>query len=135
MGVFCKSCSSLMVALKGPAEGRPAEGRPDEGRGSRKAEVLEMADNGVFRETAEGREVAERSSDADGGILGKFAVRGVDTRSVGRFDMVGNRYVREPQTLWWQLTQAGVVERQVRQPGGRKREEQAVWDVGLPMII
>ena len=71
MGVFSKSCSSLMVALKGPAEGSPAEGSPDEGMGSRKsrkADVREMADKGVFTETAEGSDTAERRSDVDGGI-------------------------------------------------------------------
>jgi hypothetical protein len=67
MGVFWRSCSSLMVALNGPAEGRPAEGRP-EGMGSRKADVRETADRGVFDETAEGSDTAERSSEADGGI-------------------------------------------------------------------
>jgi hypothetical protein len=68
MGVFWRSCSSLMVALKGPADGRPAEGSPEEGMGSRKADVREMADRGVFDETAEGSDTAERSSEADGGI-------------------------------------------------------------------
>jgi hypothetical protein len=68
MGVFCKSCSSLMVALNGPAEGSPAEGSPEEGMGSRKADVLEMADKGVLEETAEGSETAERSSEPDGGM-------------------------------------------------------------------
>lgn len=72
MGVFWRSCSSLMVALngaalygpaekralKGPAEGKPADGSAEEGIGSRKADVLETADRGV----AEGREVADRSS-------------------------------------------------------------------------
>lgn len=89
MGVFWSSCSSLIVALKGPAEGSPAEGRPEVGIGSRKAEVREMADSGVLLETAEGSETADRSSEADGGILGKFAVRGVDTLKLGRVDMLG----------------------------------------------
>lgn len=88
MGVFWRSCSILMVALKGPAEGRPAEGSPDEGIGSRKADVRETADRGVFAETAEGSDTADRSSEADGGILGKFAVRGVDTLRVGLVDML-----------------------------------------------
>jgi len=88
IGVFWRSCSSLMVALKGPAEGSPAEGSPEEGMGSRKADVREMADRGVFAETAEGKDTADRSSEADGGILGKFAVRGVDTLKVGLADML-----------------------------------------------
>jgi len=67
MGVFRRSCSNLMVALKGPAEGSPAEGSPDEGMGSRKADVRDTAERGV-RETAEGSEVAERRSEADGGM-------------------------------------------------------------------
>lgn len=67
MGVFRRSGSNLMVALKGPAEGSPAEGSPDEGMGSRKADVRDTAERGV-RETAEGSEVAERRSEADGGM-------------------------------------------------------------------
>jgi hypothetical protein len=68
MGVFRRSCSSLSVALNGPAERRPAEGSPHDGIGSRKAEVRETADRGVFAETAEASDIAERSSDADGGM-------------------------------------------------------------------
>lgn len=68
MGVFWKSCSNLIVALKGPAEGSPAEGSPDEGIGSRNADVRETADRGVLRETAEGRDTADRSSEGGGGM-------------------------------------------------------------------
>jgi hypothetical protein len=69
IGVFWRSCSILMVALKGPAEGSPAEGSPaGKGSRSRKADVLEMADRGVFAETAEGSDTADRSSEADGGM-------------------------------------------------------------------
>lgn len=68
MGVFCRSCSSLSVALKGPAEGSPAEGNPEVGIGSRKADVREMADRGVFPDIAEGSDTAERSSEAEGGL-------------------------------------------------------------------
>jgi hypothetical protein len=91
MGVFWRSCSSLIVALKGPAEGSPAEGSPDEGIGSRKADVRETADKGVFAETAEGSDTAERSSGGGGGILGKFAVTGVDSLRAGLDDMMAAR--------------------------------------------
>lgn len=76
-----------MVALKGPADRRPAEGSPDDGIGSLKADVLEIADKGV-RETAEGSEMAERSSEGGGGMLGKFAVFGVEIVRVGLDDMM-----------------------------------------------
>jgi hypothetical protein len=56
--------------------------------GSRKADVLEIADNGVLAETADGNDTADRSSEADGGMWGKFAVRGVDTLKVGLADML-----------------------------------------------
>ena len=69
MGVFRRSCSSLIVALNGPAEGRPAEGNPDDGIGSRKADVRETAERGVLRDTAEGSDTADRSSDAEGGAM------------------------------------------------------------------
>lgn len=88
MGVLRRSCSSLIVALNGPAEGSPAEGSPEEGMGSRKADVLEIADKGVLAETADGNDTADRSSEADGGMWGKFAVRGVDTLKVGLADML-----------------------------------------------
>jgi hypothetical protein len=68
MGVFWRSCSSLMVALKGPAEGRPAEGSPEDRIGSRKAELRETAERGVVVETAEGSDAAERSSEGVGGM-------------------------------------------------------------------
>lgn len=88
IGVFWRSCSSLIVALKGPAEGRPAEGSPEEGMGSRKADVREMAERGVLTETAEGSDTADRSSEVDGGMCGKLAVRGVDTLRLGLADML-----------------------------------------------
>lgn len=88
IGVFCKSYSNFTVALRGPADGSPADGRPADGRGSRKADVREMAERGVLSETAEGSETAERSSDAGGGMLGKFAVTGVDSDKTGLVDMM-----------------------------------------------
>lgn len=91
MGVFCRSCSSFSVALKGPAERSPAEGRPDEGIGSRNADVREMADRGVFPDIADGSDTAERSSEAGGAILGKFAVTGVDSLRAGLDDMMAAR--------------------------------------------
>lgn len=73
MGVF-SSC--LMRALIGPLvgvmAGRPAEGRPAEGRGSRN---MDKAERGVVAEMAEG--MSRRTS------LGKLAVDGVDSASVG----------------------------------------------------
>jgi hypothetical protein len=95
MGVLRRSCSSLIVALKGPAEGSPAEGSPEEGMGSRNADVREIADRGVPAETADGNDTADRSSEADGGMWGKFAVRGVDTLRVGLVDMLAGGMVVE----------------------------------------
>lgn len=90
IGVFCNSCSHLSVALSGLAEGRPAEGRPAEWIiGSRKAGDRETADNGVPKGIADGSDTAERSgSESDREQLGKFAVTGVDSLSVGLADMV-----------------------------------------------
>jgi len=90
IGVFCNSCSHLSVALNGLAEGRPAEGRPAEWIiGSRKADDRETADNGVLEEIADGSDTAERiDSESDREQLGKFAVTGVDSLSVGLADMV-----------------------------------------------
>lgn len=88
MGVLMRSCSCLRVALKGPADGRPAEGRPDEKRGSRNADERETAERGVLSDTAEGSDTADRSSEAEGGMWGKFAVTGVDSDKVGLTDMM-----------------------------------------------
>ena len=114
MGVFRRSCSSLIVALKGPAEGRPADGSPAEGIGSRKADVREMAERGVLRETADGSDTADRSSEAGGGIWGKFAVRGVETRRLGLADMLAVRRREEDRRVSfgvcvsnWQSTHLG----------------------------
>lgn len=104
MGVFCSSYSSLTVALRGP---RPADGRPAEGIGSRKADVREMAESGVLSDTADGSETAERSSVADGGILGKFAVTGVDSERTGLTDMMATRLeilLLEPRSQVKQMT-------------------------------
>jgi len=88
MGVLSSSYSSLTVALRGPS---PADGRPAEGMGSRKADVREMAERGVLSDTADGSDMAERSSDAEGGMLGKFAVTGVDSERMGLTDMMTAR--------------------------------------------
>jgi len=88
IGVFSRSCSILTVALRGPAEGRPAEGSPAERKGSRNADVREIADRGVLSDTAEGSDTAERASAGGGGMLGKFAVTGVDSVNVGLVDMM-----------------------------------------------
>lgn len=66
IGVFWSS-SNLSVALYGPADGKPAEGNPDR-MGSRKADDRDTADSGVLSEIAEGREMADLSSEADGGL-------------------------------------------------------------------
>lgn len=42
--------------------------------------------------------MADRSSEADGGRLGKFAVRGVDTLRVGLVDMFGGQRTAEMMT-------------------------------------
>ena len=126
MGVFRRSCSSLIVALKGPAEGRPAEGSPAEGMGSRKADVREMAERGVLRETADGSDTADRSSEADGGIWGKFAVRGVETRRLGLADMLAVRRREEDRRVSFG---GSCVELVVDSPRARMRGDPAVgWE-------
>ena len=88
IGVFWRSFSNLSVALKGPADGKPADGRPEEKRGSRNADDLDTADNGVLSESAEGSDTADRASETEGGRCGKFAVTGVDSDRVGLTDMI-----------------------------------------------